>query len=194
MLRDDAIGVITTLAAKYGAAIFVGNGYNARALHATLDRPDFFYMVGSMGLCATIAAGFSNCTGRPTISVEGDGNALMGLSGFPVAAAAARGPYVRIVLDNAMHESSGCHQTLSPQVDFGTLAVGAGYEPVARPQQLAELETALDAGLQTPRSSFIYVATDAKGGAHPRIPFHPREIAERFRAAVGATTGSTHDR
>lgn len=188
MLRDDAIGAITRLAVRHGAAIFVGNGYNARALHALLDRPDFFYMVGSMGLCATIAAGFSNCTGRPTISVEGDGNALMGLSGFPAAAAAARGPYVRVVLDNAMHESSGCHQTLSSQVDFGTLAAGAGYDPVARPQTLADLEAALESGLQTPRSSFIYVATDARGGAHPRVPFHPREIAARFREAVGATS------
>jgi phosphonopyruvate decarboxylase len=188
MLRDDAIRLITTLAARYDAAIFVGNGYNARALHAALDRPEFFYMVGSMGLCATIAAGFSNAAGRPTISVEGDGNALMGLSGFPVAAAAARGPYVRVVLDNAMHESSGCHQTLSAQVDFSLLAAGAGYDPVFRPQAADELEAALEQGLRTPQSSFIYVATDAQGGAHPRVPFHPREIAARFRAAVGATS------
>src|SRR6266566_7694195 len=126
MKRDEALRAIAAAAVKSRAAVFVGNGYNARALYALADRGEFFYMVGSMGLCSTLAAGFAHCVQMPVIAVEGDGNALMGLSGFPVASKAARGQFIHVVLDNGQHESTGGHQGLSSQIDFGLVASGAG--------------------------------------------------------------------
>ena len=89
MTRDEILRLVAKMARGAGAAVFTGNGYNARTLAALDDRPEFFYMVGSMGLCPTLAAGFAHRSRMPVIVVEGDGNALMGLSGFPVTACAS---------------------------------------------------------------------------------------------------------
>ena len=185
MTRDEVLNVIADSALKNSAALFIGNGYNARTLCAIKDQPQFFYMLGSMGLCPTLAAGFSHCTSRPVIAVEGDGNALMGLSGFPVASAAAQGSFVHLVIDNGLYESTGGQQNLSPQVDFLQMALGAGYDLAYRPEDLSSLEALLKWALQQSQRIFFHVLTSAKDGIiHPRVSYHPYQITERFREAV----------
>jgi thiamine pyrophosphate-dependent acetolactate synthase large subunit-like protein len=185
MTRDEAMEIVVRAAKEAGAAVFSGNGYNPRTLCAVEDRPEFFYMVGSMGLCPALAAGFSHCAeGVPVVLVEGDGNGLMGFSGWPTATAAARGTFVHVLLDNALYESTGKQRTLSPEVDFRVLANGAGYGPargVEDPTSFeAELRTALEGGGKT----FLYAPTEElQGEPAPRVPYHPREISQRFRAA-----------
>jgi thiamine pyrophosphate-dependent acetolactate synthase large subunit-like protein len=44
-------------------------------------------MMGSMGLALPLAIGFSRRAGSAAMAVEGDGNALMGLSGMALAEA-----------------------------------------------------------------------------------------------------------
>lgn len=187
MKRDEVLSTIAAIARKKGAFIFAGNAYNARALCAMSDQANFFYMVGSMGLCHTLAAGFSHCTQAPVIAVEGDGNALMGLSGFPVASNAANGPFVHVVLDNGLYETTGGQQTLSPQVDFVQLALGSGYDRAYHPDNLEALASLLEAALQSRERTFICVSTEVSTGiTHPRVPYHPRAIAQRFREAVAS--------
>lgn len=174
MKRDEVLSLIATIARKTGAFIFVGNAYNARAICALADHPDVFYMVGSMGLCSTLAAGFSHCTQSPVIAIEGDGNALMGLSGFPVASNAAKGAFVHVVLDNGLYETTGGQQTLSPQVDFVQLALGSGYTRGYHPGDLETLGSLLEGGLQGKQSTFLCVSTQVSTGiTHPRVPYHP---------------------
>src|SRR6266571_3575833 len=181
MKRDEVLSTIATFAKKNRAFVFAGNAHNARALCALADQPDFFYMVGSMGLCSTLAAGFSHCTKNPVIAIEGDGNALMGMSGFPVAVNAAKGPFVHIVLDNGLYESTGGQRTLSPQVDFIQIALGAGYDQGYHPSDVETLASLLEAALQCTERTFICVSTEVSAGiTHPRVPYHPRQIAQRF--------------
>lgn len=183
MTREEVLQVVDRAAAAAGAALFTGSGCNAQALAAIADRPSHFYMLGSMGLCATLAAGFSGRSGRPVVAVEGDGNALMGLSGLPVAAAAAGRPFVHIVLDNGLHETTGGQLTLAGGVDFGLLALGAGYERLYRVSDLAGLDAALQAGLSSRERTFVHAATEPdQGPPRPRVAHHPREIARRFRS------------
>lgn len=181
MKRDEVLSTVANVARTNQAFVFAGNGYNARALHALADQPDFFYMVGSMGLCSTLAAGFSHSTKTPVVAIEGDGNALMGMSGFAVAVNAAQGPFVHIVLDNALYESTGRQRTLSPQIDFMQIALGAGYDQVYHPGDVEELASLLEAALQCTARTFIYVSTEVSADiTHPRVPHHPRQIAQRF--------------
>jgi len=185
MIRDEILRLVARMARGAGAAVFTGNGYNARTLAALDDRPEFFYMVGSMGLCPTLAAGFAHRSRMPVIVVEGDGNALMGLSGFPVTACASSAAFVHIVLDNGLYETTGGQKTLAARVDFGLLALGAGYDRVYRPEDLLALEGALEGALPQAQRTFIVVRTDRQTSApYPRVPYHPREIAERFRKVI----------
>jgi thiamine pyrophosphate-dependent acetolactate synthase large subunit-like protein len=187
--RDEVLEVVDRAAVAAGAAVFTGNGYNARVLAAIADRASHFYMLGSMGLCATLAAGFSGRSGRPVVAVEGDGNALMGLSGLPVAVASAGRPFVHLVLDNGVYETTGSQLTLAPGVDFGLLALGAGYERLYRVSDPAGLRTALEAGLSSREITYVHATTEPDSGTpRPRVPHHPREIAQRFRSeATGAS-------
>jgi thiamine pyrophosphate-dependent acetolactate synthase large subunit-like protein len=184
--------VVARAAAEVGAVVFSGNGYNPRSLCATDDQPEFFYMVGSMGLCSPLAAGFSHCgDGVPVVLVEGDGNGLMGLSGWPVAARAARGTFVHVLLDNALYESTGKQRTLSPEVDFRVLARGAGYDSALKAEAPRSFETELRAALGREAKTFLYAPTEElKGKPAPRVPYDPREISRRFREAVRARLGN----
>lgn len=185
MKRDEVLRLVASIAKRNQAVIFVGNAYNARALCALDDQADFFYMVGSMGLCPTLAAGFSHCMRIPVIAIEGDGNALMGLSGFPVAARVASTAFVHFVLDNGVYEATGGQQTLSSRVDFMQIALGSGYDRSSHPEDMQSLESFLEAALQGTHRTFICVSTTVSTGIiHPRVPYPPRLITQRFREAV----------
>lgn len=189
MTRDEVMRAVARAAEESGAAVFTGNGYNPRTLCAVEDRPEFFYMVGSMGLCPALAAGFSHCADHllPVVVVEGDGNGLMGLSGWPVAAKGSRGTFVHVLLDNALYESTGKQLTLSPEVDFRVLADGAGYDSALEAADPGSFEAELRAALGKEARTFLYAPTEElRGKPAPRVPYHPREISRRFREAISA--------
>lgn len=187
MRRDDALRAICAAVSRVGGALFVGNGNNARAVHALADAPWVFYMLGSMGQCAPLAAGFSRFGGRPVAVVEGDGNTVMGLSGLPVVAAAARPPFLHIVLDNGSYETTGRQRVLAPDSLFVRAAEGAGYSSVRDVAGAEELRDALAAGLTGGDVGFVRVRTEPEmSRAHPRVRHAPSEIPPRFIAALGA--------
>ncbi|RAL24240.1 thiamine pyrophosphate-dependent enzyme [Thermoflavimicrobium daqui] len=185
MTREEVLDLIARCTKKKEAFLFIGNGYNARTMCALHDYDGFFYMVGSMGLCPTLAAGFSHSTGQPVVTVEGDGNALMGMSGYPVVVNAAKGMFVHIVLDNGLYYTTGGQKTLSSVVDFGLVALGAGYDRVYSPESLEALEAALMTALNSEQKSYIVVRTVEKERVvHPRVKYQPVEIRDRFQETV----------
>lgn len=185
MKRDEVLSLIATLAEKKGAYTFVGNASTARALCALADHPHAFYMVGSMSLCPALAAGFSHFVQDPVIAIEGDGNALMGLSGFPVASNAAHGAFVHVVLDNGLYETTGGQQTLSARLDFVQVALASGYTHGYHPDTLVALASLLEAALESKEPTFLCVSTETSTGiTHPRVPYHPHHITQRFCEAV----------
>lgn len=189
MKRDEALSIIAGIAKRNDATVFVGNGSNARAFYVLADEPHVFYMVGSMGLCPTLAAGFSHSARTPVIAVEGDGNALMGLSGFPVASNAAgmENAFVHVVFDNGLYETTGGQLTLSYQVDFVQLASSSGYDHCYHPDTPQTLTMLLETALQEKQKAFFFISTEVSTEAmHPRVPFHPRIIAQRFRDAIAS--------
>src|SRR5437868_6861891 len=160
MKRDEVLSIIAAIAIKHNAFIFGGNAYIVRALYALADQRNVFYMVGSMGLCPTLAAGFSHCTSLPVIVIEGDGNALMGLSGFPVTSNAANGDnaFVHIVLNNGLYETTGGQRTLAYQVDFVQLALASGYGHGSHPDNPEILASVLETALQEKQKMFICIS------------------------------------
>ncbi|MFF8288710.1 thiamine pyrophosphate-dependent enzyme [Streptomyces sp. NPDC016309] len=184
LTRDDALARIARAAGAEDAAVFIGNGLNPRALYALEDRARNFYMMGSMGLALPLAIGFSRRSGIPALAVEGDGNALMGLSGTALAPA-ARGTLVHIVLDNEAYESTGGQRTPAPGFSFTTAARAAGYTTVVSVTDGDALSDALSGVIAGKRTGFIHVRTAVDSGPPPpRVPFHPAEITRRFTASL----------
>jgi thiamine pyrophosphate-dependent acetolactate synthase large subunit-like protein len=182
LTRNEALTLIARTAELCGAAVFVGNGLIPRALRQLADREENFYMVGSMGLALPLAIGFSRHAGVPTIAVEGDGNALMGLSGMCLAPAAGR-PLVHVVLDNQGYESTGGQASPAPGFAFTEVARAARYSMSVSVKDGPELARALDRATCGGHVCLIHVHTARDPGTPPpRVPFHPAEITERFTA------------
>lgn len=184
MGRDEVLTMVADAAARCAAAVFVGNGLNARALLAVSDSDRHFAMMGSMGLCPALAAGYSHVAGRPVFAVEGDGNALMGLSGWPVVPVAARAPFVHVVLNNDGYESTGRQRSPAPMVSFPGVARAAGYGAVFDVDEPGSLRRALAAAVAVAGTALVHVRTSWDDGPVPaRVPYHPRAVTARFMAA-----------
>ncbi len=191
MSRDELVAVVADAAATNGAALFAGNGSLARSLSTLHDRDDCFYMVGSMGLCSAIAAGFANRSGAPVIALEGDGNTLMGLSGLPAVAKAASGAlFVHVVADNGQCETTGGQMTLSGDVDFGALALAAGYDARATVTTVESLTAALAEALRGGRTLIHAEIEVGVSPKHPRPVLEPVAIAARFLAEAASRSWS----
>ena len=86
----------------------------------TGQRPQNFYMLGSMGLAIPIALGVALAQpGRGIVALEGDGSLLMQLGCLTTVAALGPKNLVIVVMDN------GCYQITGGQ-PTATAAVGAG--------------------------------------------------------------------
>ena len=84
MKRMEAIALAAETAQAQGALLISNIGFPSRELHAAKDRPENFYMLGSMGLASSIGLGLAlglvqGLPARRVIVLDGDGSVLMNL-------------------------------------------------------------------------------------------------------------------
>src|SRR5437899_11851619 len=116
------------------------NGYISRAGCAARDRPECFYMIGSMGLAASIGLGLALAQpSRRVLVLDGDGNVLMNPGALASIAAAAPPNLLHVCFDNGVHASTGGQPTVSDRVRLDELACAAGYRWAGRVESRAAL-------------------------------------------------------
>ncbi|MEU2246326.1 thiamine pyrophosphate-dependent enzyme [Streptomyces sp. NPDC019224] len=173
--------VVTELIDRHPDAIIVSTcGFTTRELFNAADRPENFYLVGSMGMAAPVALGIALARpGRTVIALDGDGSLLMNLGVLPLVAASGT-TLLHVVIDNGMHESTG-GQTTVQRSDFVALARAAGYHAALRVENADELRT-----VQLPEGpTLLHALTGPRtGGPGRRVTYTPREIVERVHGAV----------
>jgi sulfopyruvate decarboxylase subunit beta len=76
--RSDVLRMVIRLAAH--TPVVFTTGYTSREAHYLADRPNHFYMTGSMGMAGAIGMGIAASTYTPVVVVDGDGALLMNLS------------------------------------------------------------------------------------------------------------------
>lgn len=186
MTRANAIAAVL---ARLGDELVVSaNGFLSREAFGAADRPENFYMIGSMGLAASIGLGLALAQPeRRVVVLDGDGNLLMGLGGLPMVAERAAARFLHVVLDNQAYGSTGGQRSLADTVDLAAMARGAGYPHVRRVDAEADLQSALNELLAADGPAFLLVKVDAVDPAPPapRVSHAPEQIAARFRAAIG---------
>src|SRR5262249_58709025 len=104
------------------------NGYICRESFSLGDRPQNFYMIGSMGMASAIGLGLA--LARPqhrAVVFDGDGNLLMSLGILAQVGARRPANLVHCVFDNGVYGSTGNQTSLSHQVRLARLAVAARY-------------------------------------------------------------------
>src|SRR5580704_19798872 len=113
---------------KRREAVIGGIGNANFDLWACGQRPENFYMLGSMGLAIPIALGVAIAQPqRHVIALEGDGSLLMQLGCLTTVALLAPKNLTIIVWDNGIYQITGGQPTTSAHTaDLVSIARGAG--------------------------------------------------------------------
>jgi sulfopyruvate decarboxylase subunit beta len=183
MPRLTALGV--ALKAVGDDPVAHANGYICRESFSLADRPQSFYMIGSMGLAPAIALGLAiTRPARRAVVFDGDGNLLMNLGILAMIAAQRPANFLHLVFDNEVYGSTGNQASLSRGVRLDRLAAAAGFATATAVTEPWALESALGAARAAPGPHFVLAKVTPEEAAVPRIPYTPAALRDRFRAAV----------
>ena len=175
MKRMQAIALAAQAAAAQNA-LLVGNiGYPSRELFAVHDRPENFYMLGSMGMASSIGLGLALACKKKVIVLDGDGSVLMNLGTLATIAHHAPENYLLVILDNCCYGSTGSQPTCTHLgTDLAALAKAAGIKNVRKVERPGDLAEALLG------KGVIVLNVEAGNATVPIINLSPEEIVERF--------------
>jgi phosphonopyruvate decarboxylase len=181
MTRHEALEHILPLLSDRDLALFT-TGMISREAFNIRDRPENFYMIGSMGLLNALGLGLAmQSSGRRIWVIEGDGSALMSLGTLPLIAAMRVHNLMHVVLDNEAYESTGGQPTISSGVDLAALAEAAGYARIWRAQDRLALAQALHEAGDTDALAFILVKVTGRAPEGlGRVSLTPEVIKQRF--------------
>lgn len=187
MTLAEALAVIAP-AIPDGTVCVHANGYISRAGRAARDRDECFYMIGSMGLAASIGLGVALAQPeRRVLVLDGDGNVLMNPGALASIAAARPANLVHVCFDNGAHASTGGQRTLADRVALDALARAAGYPLVERVESASALSERIGTLLATRGPAFLLVkiALGPPGAPAGRVPHEPEAMTVRLRRALG---------
>jgi phosphonopyruvate decarboxylase len=183
MPRLTALGI--ALKAIGDDPVAHANGYICRESFSLADRPQSFYMIGSMGLAPAIGLGLAlTRPRRRSIVFDGDGNLLMNLGILAMIAAQRPANFVHLVFDNEVYGSTGNQASLSSGVRLDRMAAAAGFASSVAVTDPVSLEAALRDALSAAGPHFVLVKVTTEEADVPRIPYTPAVLRDRFRAAV----------
>jgi phosphonopyruvate decarboxylase len=178
MRRAEALQIIQEVFGPKGVLLST-TGMISRELFALGDRPNQFYMIGSMGLLSSFGLAVSLLRPeRPVVILDGDGSFLMGLSTLPLMANGGR--LIHLVLDNGIYESTGGQPRPGGHLSLADIAASAGYRNVYTLSSPTELRETLD--VIKPGPSFFWIKVSPKGTPGiGRVSIPPEVLTQRLR-------------
>jgi thiamine pyrophosphate-dependent acetolactate synthase large subunit-like protein len=134
--------------------VIVSTGFLSRDVFAIKDRPQNFYMCGSMGNAFPIGIGIALNSSKKVMVISGDGAALMSLNSLALSNKLKLKNLKHYIIDNGRYASTGGQPTCSEAIDFS----------------------------QFFQTEVIHVDDDEP--ASPRIPLKPETILKRFNESI----------
>ncbi len=172
---------------KSNEAVIGGIGNNNFDLWASGQRPENFYMLGSMGLTISIALGVALAQPQRRIfALEGDGSLLMHLGSLGTAATTVPKNLTIIIFDNGIYQITGKQATLtSSGVDLVAIARGAGLTQSDWAFDESDFERLIDLALSGngPRLIAARIDDQKPAGTTDR---DPSKIRLRFMQALAS--------
>jgi len=172
---------------KSEEAVIGGIGNTNFDLWASGQRPQNFYMLGSMGLSTPIALGVALAQPeRKVFALDGDGSILMQLGALGTVAAEGTKNLVIIIWDNGLYQITGSQKTLtSSGADLVAIAKGAGIAKSCWAFDEAHFESLIARTLTEDGPWFIAVRIDGEkpAGTTERDPIR---IRMNFMQGIGA--------
>ena len=118
MRRYEALREI--LRAVSNGPIVCNLGHPAQELFSLLDRPQNFYMLGSMGLATSIGHGLALSRKEKVVVIDGDASVTMNMGGFATIGHTRPKNLVQIIIDNSANGSTGFQRSFTAEVCIST--------------------------------------------------------------------------
>jgi len=186
MNSHQALEALLPLLSEEDAAVFA-NGKIGREANCVRPRKRNFYLLGSMGLAASLGLPLALENPEKRVFVfDGDGNVLMGLPGLALVGAAGPANFYHLVIDNEAYATTGNQPSLSARVDLGQIATACGYARAYLFRQPENLKESFAEALKQTGPLFIQIKVN-RDIHHdcPRLPATAMEINESFRRSMG---------
>jgi sulfopyruvate decarboxylase subunit beta len=183
---NKTAAIRTTIAATRDEPLVFTTGYTCRIAHRIADRPNHFYMTGSMGLASSIGIGIAAATGLTTLVVDGDGSLMMNPVGLLVAGGTDGLPLVHLAMIDSQYASTGGQAVLPDPMPLAAWARAAGYRRVEHVATVGALATVLSRALPACRAPvFVYCQLDEPDNDIPgRVAAPLGSHARRFQAHI----------
>jgi phosphonopyruvate decarboxylase len=168
-------------------AIIATTGKIGRELLTLGDTKNQLYIVGSMGCAAGIGFGIQHVKPNQRVVVlDGDGAVLMKMGTLATIGSNKPARFIHVILDNEAYESTGGQRSVSPTVDFCSIAAACGYQQCYQTDTRHDLIHAIHAIKENPGPSLIHVkvssGSDSSLGRPTLKPFQVKERFMRFLA------------
>jgi thiamine pyrophosphate-dependent acetolactate synthase large subunit-like protein len=169
---------------KRDEAVIGGIGNTNFDLWASAQRPQNFYMLGSMGLTIPIALGVAIAQPkRHVIALEGDGSLLMQLGCLSTVAVQKPKNLTIVVWDNGIYQITGSQRTATAAADLVAVARGSGIPDANWAADEEEFDRLVVQGLKG-GPNLIAVLIDGKPGVG-EVERDPVRIRESFMRGLG---------
>ncbi len=167
-------------------AVIGGIGNTNFDLWAAGQRPQNFYMLGSMGLAVPIALGVALAQpARRAIALEGDGSILMQLGSLATIAMLAPKNLVVVVMDNGSYQITGAQPTATAfKADIPAIARGAGLSQSHWAADEADYDALIGRALAEDGPWLIAARIDGEPGVGT-TDRDPPQIRDRFMRGLG---------
>jgi thiamine pyrophosphate-dependent acetolactate synthase large subunit-like protein len=171
---------------KHEEAVIGGIGNTNFDLWASGQRPQNFYMLGSMGLAIPIALGVAIAQpNRHVVALEGDGSLLMQLGSLATVADRAPRNLTIVVWDNGLYQITGGQPTVSASTaDLVAIARASGLAKSNWAADEEEFERLFAMALSEGGPSLIAARIDDKPGVGT-TDRDPVQIRARFMQGLG---------
>lgn len=184
MTTKEALKIVFSFLKNEPAIL--ATGFISRAAQEVKDRPENFYMIGSMGMVSSVALGIA--VSKPVqkvFAIDGDGAVLMNLGTLPLVGVLKPQNFIHIVIDNARYESTGAQPSYTETIRLEDIAKASQYAYTKRAENEKTLETEMEKILKLNTSVFLLVRVHEKSeAASPRIVAEPHEITENLRNSL----------
>ncbi len=185
MNRSQAISSIINLVNN---ELVVSNlGDPSKELFHTRDRPENFYMLGSMGLASSISLGLALSQEKKVICLDGDGSILMNMGSLSTIANFNPKNLVLIVLDNGSYGTTGNQESFTANsTNLGNVAKACGFNRCIKVETINELTRTLKECLIEDELCLIHASIERDNVKLDPISLDPLTIKKRFMNALNS--------
>jgi len=183
--REEAVRTIVSHLDR-DALIVSTTGKTSRELFEyrskNVQQANDFYTVGSMGCCSSIALGIAlQKPTRQVVALDGDGSVIMQMGALATIGHHKPRNLYHFLLDNGAYESTGAQPTVSPTVDFASVALGCGYASAIFAEDKNSLEQVLTNLKDLAAPVMVVVQTNQNSRKNLGRPTEtPLQTKERF--------------